>query len=76
MSQNLIELLKDGFKKKKKKEKYLRGIIIMTKCIGCGAELQSNDKNLKGYIPLEKSDAIYCERCFRIQHYNKHEHNF
>lgn len=41
----------------------------MTKrCKGCGVELQSEDKQALGYTP--KRDADYCQRCFRIQHYD------
>lgn len=43
----------------------------MNRCIGCGAILQTEDKNSIGYIPKEKiNDAKLCERCFRILHYN------
>lgn len=42
------------------------------KCQGCGAELQCNKKDTKGYIPKDKIDsANYCERCFKIIHYNE-----
>ena len=42
------------------------------KCIGCGSLLQSIDKNKTGYIITEKlNDAKYCERCFKITHYNE-----
>ena len=41
-------------------------------CIGCGAYLQSEDKKKIGYVPQSKnSDAKYCERCFKIMHYNE-----
>lgn len=44
------------------------------KCVGCGITLQSNDNKVLGYIPIEKEkDAKYCERCFKIIHYNKNE---
>lgn len=42
----------------------------MTKCSGCGALLQSEDRKKLGFIPEEKKDATFCERCFRIHHYN------
>lgn len=43
----------------------------MNRCIGCGAILQTKDKDKIGYIPEEKvNDAKLCERCFRILHYN------
>lgn len=38
------------------------------KCKGCGVELQSIDKNKIGYTP--KPEADYCQRCFRIRHYD------
>ncbi len=43
----------------------------MTKCIGCGAVLQNEDKNKEGYVKdLTKN---LCERCFRIRHYNDYK---
>ncbi len=43
----------------------------MTRCFGCGAILQSEEKDGIGYIPKEKkSSAKLCLRCFRILHYN------
>lgn len=42
------------------------------KCLGCGAILQSNNPNEKGYIIEEKlNNAKYCQRCFKIIHYNE-----
>lgn len=40
----------------------------MKKCKGCGVVLQTSDKQAIGYTP--KQDAEYCQRCFRIQHYD------
>lgn len=43
------------------------------KCIGCGAPLQSEDKNAPGYVPehnLFREDVI-CQRCFRLKNYNE-----
>lgn len=40
----------------------------MRKCQGCGAILQSEDPMKMGYTP--KSDALICQRCFRLTHYN------
>ena len=37
-------------------------------CRGCGAVLQHTDKSLPGYTPKEDSD--YCQRCFRLIHYD------
>lgn len=44
---------------------------MIKKCIGCGITMQySNPKEL-GYIKEEKyEDSLYCERCFRMMHYN------
>ena len=45
---------------------------MANKCIGCGTVLQSIDKNKIGYIPPQKeNEAKYCERCFKITHYNE-----
>ncbi len=42
------------------------------KCIGCGTILQSTNQNEKGYIREDKiKDSSYCERCFKIIHYNE-----
>lgn len=47
------------------------------RCIGCGVEIQTEDKNGLGYTPasaLQKgleNDAVYCQRCFRLRHYNE-----
>lgn len=38
------------------------------KCKGCGAILQSEKKDMIGYTP--KADGEYCQRCFRITHYD------
>lgn len=48
---------------------------IDLQCIGCGAMIQTEDKNKEGFIPssaLESrgDDEIYCQRCFRLRHYN------
>ena len=43
------------------------------KCIGCGAPLQSENKNAPGYVPehnLFRKDVI-CRRCFRVKNYNE-----
>lgn len=40
----------------------------MKECIGCGVQLQNNDKKAIGYTP--KLDVQYCQRCFRIMHYD------
>lgn len=38
------------------------------KCIGCGVRLQSDKPDQIGYVLRE--DQVYCQRCFRIKHYN------
>ncbi len=41
---------------------------MSNRCKGCGATLQYEDKKVVGYAP--KEDAMYCQRCFRITHYD------
>lgn len=42
------------------------------KCIGCGSNLQTTNKEKQGYIKQEKYEtSSYCERCFKIIHYNE-----
>ncbi|WP_226799474.1 ribosome biogenesis GTPase YqeH [Carnobacterium mobile] len=47
------------------------------RCIGCGALIQTTDKEAPGYTPesaLEKgleNGEVYCQRCFRLRHYNE-----
>lgn len=43
----------------------------MSKCLGCGIELQNVDPNKVGYTP--KENAKYCERCFRLKNYNEYK---
>ena len=40
-------------------------------CYGCGAKLQTENKDEVGYIPAHKSDSSYCMRCFRMMHYGE-----
>ena len=46
-------------------------------CIGCGAQIQTTAKEQAGYIPKSalgkglESGKIYCQRCFRLRHYNE-----
>lgn len=46
-------------------------------CIGCGALIQTEEKDEVGYTPqsaLEKgleTGQVYCQRCFRLRHYNE-----
>ena len=43
----------------------------MSKCLGCGAELQNIDPDKDGYvIDLEKQ---ICERCFVIKNYGQNK---
>ncbi|WP_172209333.1 ribosome biogenesis GTPase YqeH [Pseudolactococcus hodotermopsidis] len=47
------------------------------RCIGCGAVIQTSDKNALGYTPQSALDKgletgeLYCQRCFRLRHYNE-----
>ncbi len=47
------------------------------RCIGCGAIIQTEEKDQLGYTPksaLEKgleTGEVYCQRCFRLRHYNE-----
>ncbi|MDH6365228.1 ribosome biogenesis GTPase YqeH [Enterococcus sp. PF1-24] len=47
------------------------------RCIGCGVQIQTEAVNELGYTPknaLEKgleNDEVYCQRCFRLRHYNE-----
>ena len=42
------------------------------KCIGCGALLQSDNEKALGYVSKDVYDkALYCERCFKVIHYNE-----
>lgn len=40
----------------------------MSRCIGCGVELQNEDPKKIGYTP--KADSEYCQRCFRLRNYD------
>ena len=44
-------------------------------CIGCGVTIQSEDKDAIGYAPSSSltRTEIYCQRCFKLRHYNKNE---
>lgn len=45
---------------------------MIRKCHGCGAVMQSEKVGELGYTSLEKiKDSLYCERCFKIIHYNE-----
>ncbi|MEK4230075.1 ribosome biogenesis GTPase YqeH [Solibacillus sp. FSL H8-0538] len=48
-------------------------MIEMPNCIGCGAVIQTENKDGLGYAPassLEK-ETIICQRCFRLKNYNE-----
>ena len=52
--------------------------MIEKKCIGCGVELQHEDKNGIGYVPEEKfisEENLLCQRCFKIKNYGKNIEN-
>ncbi len=46
-------------------------------CIGCGAQIQTADPKGPGYTPQSaiqkglESGELYCQRCFRLRHYNE-----
>lgn len=45
----------------------------MPHCIGCGVQIQTEDKTAVGYAPassLEK-ETVICQRCFRLKNYNE-----
>ena len=42
------------------------------KCPGCGVILQTADPDQSGfYIPPEKAETVFCQRCFRLRHYGQ-----
>ncbi len=41
------------------------------KCLGCGSILQNTNATMTGFVPNQKEDMIYCERCFRLLHYHE-----
>lgn len=46
------------------------------RCIGCGAPIQTENPEELGYTPNaalkkgEETGEVYCQRCFRLRHYN------
>ena len=46
----------------------------MSKCIGCGVLLQTNNKDILGYTSNISNNL--CERCFRIRNYNDYKFVF
>lgn len=49
----------------------------LKKCIGCGVDLQNEDKEVIGYTPksLEEDNNDYCQRCFQLKNYSKYSEN-
>ncbi len=48
--------------------------MLNKKCIGCGIELQFEDKNKEGFVPEEKyitEGELLCQRCFKIKNYGQ-----
>ncbi len=43
----------------------------MSKCLGCGVELQTTNPDFLGYIPESKLKNKLCVRCFKKNNYNK-----
>ena len=43
----------------------------MNKCTGCGAFLQQENIDKEGYT--KELNKNFCERCFRINHYNEYQ---
>ena len=43
----------------------------MSKCVGCGIKLQSDDKNADGYVSSLNHEL--CERCFLIKNYGQNK---
>jgi ribosome biogenesis GTPase YqeH len=43
------------------------------KCIGCGVSIQTEEPGKLGFAPPSaiKKDAVVCQRCFRLKHYNE-----
>ncbi|MFP4286593.1 MAG: ribosome biogenesis GTPase YqeH [Candidatus Izemoplasmataceae bacterium] len=40
-------------------------------CIGCGGLLQNDDKNRPFYTPKPILESDYCQRCYKMIHYNE-----
>ena len=47
------------------------------RCIGCGAEIQTDRPGEVGYTPMSalkkgfENGEVLCQRCFRLRHYNE-----
>lgn len=53
-------------------------IMEALRCIGCGAIIQTENKDALGFLPagaldkkIKNDEALYCQRCFRLRHYNE-----
>lgn len=50
---------------------------VVNRCVGCGIEIQTEDKQAIGYTPEAavlkglESGRLYCQRCFRLRNYNE-----
>ncbi|KGE18673.1 ribosome biogenesis GTPase YqeH [Paenibacillus wynnii] len=46
---------------------------LPVKCSGCGIKLQTENKEIPGFIPevAYDRDPVICQRCFRIKNYNE-----
>ena len=46
----------------------------MSRCIGCGAKIQTTNPEKIGYVPeiamIERGEQVYCKRCYDIRHHN------
>ena len=49
-------------------------MIIVSRCIGCGAIIQSNNPEQLGYVAeailIERGKDVYCKRCYEIRNHN------
>jgi ribosome biogenesis GTPase A len=43
----------------------------ISRCIGCGIELQSTSPASLGFIPPQVEDKKICQRCYRLSHYGE-----
>lgn len=45
----------------------------LVSCSGCGAKLQTEDRDRPGYLPESayNREPVVCQRCFRIKNYNE-----
>ena len=48
---------------------------MVDKCLGCGAIIQTDNPNEKGYIDkdvyMKRKADFFCKRCFALRHYNR-----